>query len=194
LVLSLHVAVFAGLMMAGSKLFKPVEPSALQPRVIDQPLPEIKPPPFETHRWFVDKVTIPQLPPAEDPVEPTRPNIVSEPPVGPQPPGAIEAARPRQMVRVPGGTTSAFPHPDDYYPDAARRLEEQGVAILQVCVDAIGRLTSDPVGTESSGSGRLDAAAVRLAKAGSGQYRPATEDGRPVASCYPIKIRFQLRN
>jgi hypothetical protein len=33
-----------------------------------------------------------------------------------------------------------------------------------------------------------------LARAGSGHYRPTTEDGRPVTACYPIKIRFELRN
>jgi hypothetical protein len=48
--------------------------------------------------------------------------------------------------------------------------------------------------TQTSGSGRLDTAAIRLAKAGSGHYRPSTDDGRPVSSCYPFKIRFQLKN
>jgi TonB family protein len=66
-------------------------------------------------------------------------------------------------------------------------------ATLRVCVDPTGRLTSDPVTQESSGSDRLDSAAIRLAKAGSGHYRPSTDDGRPVNSCYPVKIRFQLK-
>lgn len=93
-----------------------------------------------------------------------------------------------------GGTGPGFPHPDEYYPDVARRLEEQGMTTLKVCVDARGRLTADPVAAETSGSARLDAAAIRLAKAGSGHYRPSTDDGRPVSSCYPVRIRFQLRN
>jgi hypothetical protein len=195
LVLSLHAAVFAGLMMAGTKLFKPVEPPAIQPRVIDQPLPPIKPPPLETRRSFFDRfMEIPQLPPLERPVEPTLPKIVNDPPVPPEPPGTTGTSPLREIVRVQGGAGPAFPHPDEYYPDASRRLEEQGATSLQVCVDAAGRLTSDPEKTGTSGSGRLDAAAVRLAKAGSGHYRPTTQDGRPVADCYPIKIRFQLRN
>jgi len=195
LVLSLHAAVFAGLMMARTQLFKPVEPPALQPRVIDQPLPPIKPPQVETRRSFFDKFTvIPKLPPVEPPPEPTVPKIVSDPPVPPQPPGTTGTSPLRDIVRVQGGVGPTFPHPGDYYPDASRRLEEQGAAVLRVCVDAAGRLTADPVGTESSGSGRLDAAAIKLAKAGSGHYLPTTEDGRPVAACYPIKIRFELRN
>jgi TonB family protein len=195
LVLSLHAAVFAGLMMARTQFSKPVEPPALQPRVIDRPLPPVKSPPVETRRSFFDKFTvIPKLPPVELPPQPTVPKIVSDPPVPPQPPGTTGTSPLRDIVRVQGGAGPTFPHPGDYYPDASRRLEEQGAAGLRVCVDTAGRLTADPVITENSGSGRLDAAAIKLAKVGSGHYRPTTEDGRPVAACYPIKIRFELRN
>jgi hypothetical protein len=193
LVLSLHAAVFCGLMMAGTKYFKPPDPPAIQPRLIDQPQPQIKPPPLVFERFLTDKLRVlPRLPP-QDPPEPTVPKIVGGP--GPvDPPGTTVNPPPHEIVRVQGGAGAAFPHPDDYYPDASRRLEEQGATLLQVCVDSGGRLTSEPARTETSGSGRLDAAAIKLAKAGSGHYRPTTEDGRPVASCYPIKIRFQLRN
>jgi TonB family protein len=133
LVLCVHAAVFYGLMLTGTRLFKPPEPVPLEPRVID-------------------------VPQTKD-----------------------------------GGVGPGFPHPDEYYPDVAIRQEEQGAATLRVCVDAAGRLTSDPVTQQTSGSDRLDAAAIRLAKAGSGRYRPSTDDGRPVNSCYPIKIRFQLK-
>jgi TonB family protein len=195
LVLSLHAAVFCGLMMAGTKYFKPAEPPAIQPRVIDQaPPPQIKPAPPHIDRSLIDRV--PEIHEFFPPIQPeVLPNVVSDPgPLLQEPPGPTVTAPPREIVRVQGGAGPAFPHPDDYYPDASRRLEEQGAAILKVCVDPAGRLTSDPTKTETSGSERLDAAAVRLAKAGSGHYRPTTEDGRPVASCYPIKIRFQLRN
>jgi TonB family protein len=195
LVLSLHAALFAGLMMAGTKLFKPAEPPAIQPRVIDQPPPPIDVPPVNTTRWFVDEFTVlPKLPPVEPPEEPMVPKIESEAAAPPEPPGTIGNSPPREIVRVQGGAGTTFPHAGDYYPDASRRSEEQGAAVLRVCVDATGRLTSDPVSTESSGSGRLDAAAIKLAKAGTGHYRPTTQDGRPVADCYPIKIRFELRN
>ena len=63
-----------------------------------------------------------------------------------------------------------------------------------LCIAGSGRLTSDPAIAQSSGSPRLDAGALALAKAGSGHYRPTTEDGRPVSSCFPLRIRFELRN
>jgi hypothetical protein len=194
LVLSVHAAVFCGLMTAGNTFFKPAEPPALQPRVIDQPLPQIKPPPLDLSHSLLDKLHVRLLlPPLEHPVAPTPPAIGGDL-VLPQTPSGADSSSPREIVRVPGGLGPTFPHPDDYYPDASRRSAEQGATVLQVCVDAAGRLTSDPMPSQTSGSGRLDTAAIKLAKAGSGHYRPATEDGRPVASCYPVKIRFQLRN
>jgi TonB family protein len=193
LVLSLHAAIFCGLIMiAGTKYFKPLEPPALQPRVIDGPPPPITLPPLDPRPFVIDQPrTPPVLPPVEPSVDATVPEIVGNP-EPPQPPGT--PLSPHQIVRVQGGTGPTFPDPDAYYPDASRRLEEQGATVLRVCVDPAGRLTSVPENTEPSGSARLDAAAIRLAKVGSGHYRPTTEDGRPVAACYPIKIRFRLRN
>ena len=64
---------------------------------------------------------------------------------------------------------------------------------MRVCVDGDGRLASDPLMAQSSGITRLDEAALKLAKAGSGHYRSTTEDGRPVSYCYPFRIRFELK-
>jgi TonB family protein len=98
------------------------------------------------------------------------------------------------VQRVLGGPGTGFPNTADYYPAAAIRLREQGGVAVQVCIAGSGRLTSDPAIAQSSGSPRLDAGALALAKAGSGHYRPTTEDGRPVSSCFPLRIRFELRN
>jgi TonB family protein len=98
------------------------------------------------------------------------------------------------VQRVPGGPGEGFPNTADYYPAAAIRLREQGGVAVLVCVAGSGRLTSDPAIAQSSGSLRLNAGALALAKAGSGHYRPTTEDGRPVSSCFPLRIRFELRN
>ncbi|HET9329217.1 MAG TPA: energy transducer TonB [Steroidobacteraceae bacterium] len=97
------------------------------------------------------------------------------------------------VQRLPGGPGQGFPRTADYYPDAALRLGEQGSVAVQVCVAGNGRLTSDPTIAQSSGSARLDGGALALAKAGSGHYRPATEDGRPVSSCFPFRIRFEMK-
>jgi TonB family protein len=97
------------------------------------------------------------------------------------------------VARVAGGPGAGFPDTADFYPSSSIRSGEQGLSTVQVCVDHHGRLTSDPTTVEGSGSTRLDQAALKLARAGSGHYRAATEDGQPVASCYPVGVRFQLK-
>ncbi len=80
----------------------------------------------------------------------------------------------------------------DFYPEVARRLEQQGNVIVNVCVDAKGRLTSAPTAQQSSGYPRLDEGALALAKAGSGHYKPTTEDGHAIEACYPFRVIFKL--
>lgn len=46
---------------------------------------------------------------------------------------------PHEVIRVPGGPGSGFPNTDDYYPSIAKRMEEQGVTTVRVCVGATGR-------------------------------------------------------
>ena len=94
--------------------------------------------------------------------------------------------------RVTGGPGAGFPSTADFYPAAAIRLEETGAATVDVCVDSRGRLSRDPAIATSSGSARLDGGALALAKAGSAHYRSTTEDGKPVASCFAIRVRFNL--
>ena len=102
------------------------------------------------------------------------------------------APPPKVGDRIVGGPAKGFPATADYYPDASRRLGEQGATAVQVCVDPRGRLTSEPTLTQSSGSARLDGSALTLARAGSGHYRPTTEDGRAVTACFSFRIRFEL--
>jgi TonB family protein len=87
-----------------------------------------------------------------------------------------------EMTCVQGGPGSGFPNTDDYYPSIAKRMEEQGVTTVRVCVGANGRLISDPTIAQTSDSLRLDDGALLLAKAGSGHYRASTADGRAVNS------------
>jgi hypothetical protein len=94
-------------------------------------------------------------------------------------------ARERRVATV-AAAGSALAH--------AIRREEQGIATVSACVDAGGRLTSDPRIVQSTGSPRLDEGALTLAIAGSGHYRATTENGKPVDSCYAFRIRFDLKN
>jgi TonB family protein len=113
---------------------------------------------------------------------------------GDQPSAGLARPEPNSVSRVEGGPGIGFPSTRDFYPDASIRREEQGVATVRTCVDATGRLISEPTMIQSAGFRRLDEAAVRLATAGSGRYRASTEDGKPVESCYPLRIRFKLQN
>lgn len=120
-------------------------------------------------------------------------SIHDPPPDPPRTGPTTQPPRPPAVKRVAGGPGKGFPDSDDYYPPAARRLNEQGSAAVRVCVDPSGRLTAEPTVTQSSGSTRLDEGAIKLARAGSGHYRPTTENGVPVSSCYGYLIRFDLR-
>ncbi len=99
---------------------------------------------------------------------------------------------PKPVHLVLGGPGAGFPTTEDYYPAVARRLGETGAAAVRVCVDPRGRLAAPPTIFQSSGIAPLDEGALRLARAGSGHYRPSTENGRPVSACYAFRIRFQL--
>jgi protein TonB len=170
---------------------------------------------FEVLPTSTQVTQLPDMPTRAPPPPPPRPNLTPErieipdpdfvPDVPPgagaiavvvpvQPPAANPPAVSRGVNRLLGGPMTGFPNTDDYYPSASRRLGEKGVVTVQVCVGSDGRLNSGPTIAQSSGSARLDESALRLAKAGTGHYRATTEDGRPVSSCFPFRIRFELRN
>ena len=84
---------------------------------------------------------------------------------------------------------SQQPNLDDYYPAASKRLGEEGIAAVKVCVDDNGRVVSATL-SRSSGADRLDEAAVKVARV----YKliPPTENGKPVAGCGDLPVRFKL--
>lgn len=139
-------------------------------------------------RTIVDDVPVP-LPLPRFPAGPT---AIMPRPLQPAVPAQVSPARP--VDREMGGPGVGFPNTGDYYPPAARRGDEAGSSVVSVCVDAGGRLTAAPTLVASSGFGLLDGGALRLARAGSGHYRPTTENGRPVSSCYAFRITFRLED
>jgi TonB family protein len=71
---------------------------------------------------------------------------------------------------------------------------QEGAATIRVCTDEAGQLTQPPTVLRSSGDATLDAAALRIAKAGSGSYRPGTTvNGKPLSGCAQVTIRFETR-
>jgi protein TonB len=97
------------------------------------------------------------------------------------------------VSRTAAGPGKGFPNSEDFYPPASKRLEEQGMAVVNVCVGPDGRLTAAPTLDKTSGFPHLDEAAIKLTTSATGKYKPATEDGKPVASCNKLGIRFQIR-
>ncbi len=152
-------------------------------------VPPLAPPTLKSFRLEPEPAPDTRL---DVPTDVPAPDNLTSPPVGllTQP---VESTAPARVNRVGGGPGAGFPTTEDYYPAASRRLAENGAATVRVCVDGSGRLSAAPTIAESSGSARLDAGALRLAKAGSGHYRPTTEDGRPVESCYPFRVRFRFK-
>lgn len=80
---------------------------------------------------------------------------------------------------------------EDYYPPASIAMEEQGVSIVRVCVDAAGKMNGQPTIQTTSGSKRLDQAAIRWARE-SLRFTPATENGVGVAACKGFRVNFNL--
>ena len=72
-------------------------------------------------------------------------------------------------------------------PAPARTAEPEG-ARVHVCVDESGKLRDAPTLVHSSGNADFDAAALNIARAASGAYRPAQRAGRPAAGCVQLTV------
>ncbi len=170
---------------------------------------EVLAPPIQTDIVQEEKTKTepPPPPPPElkrEQVEVPPPDInIAMPEVGPQTTAITArveqpkapAPAPRAAVAATAiGLGKGFPNVDDYYPDASRRLGEEGLTIVDICVGPDGKLTEPPKVGKSSGHERLDQAAVKVASVGSGRFKPATEEGKPVAKCTQLPIRFKLHN
>jgi TonB family protein len=194
LVASLHAILLYGIVTALSHTHAGSIPAPLQNKRLEDLHPKPLPPSIPQPQLDKPKIeaVIPevQFPPDVDP----RPEALTAEVVPELRPAPSLSSPPHVARQVQGGPGSGFPNPDDFYPSLARHMEEQGAATVRVCVDANGRLAADPTLLQGTGSTRLDDGALKLARAGSGHYRATTEDGRPISSCYPLRIRFQLKN
>ena len=64
---------------------------------------------------------------------------------------------------------------------------------VHVCVDAAGKLTQAPTISRPSGDAAFDAAALSVARAGSGSYRAANADGKAVPGCVNLALTTDER-
>jgi TonB family protein len=196
LIAGLHAALFFGLITSLSHTQAAVTPPDLQNHEVTAVPPEkvpVSPPGSELKHWTIHvPKTVIEPPATLDFEHDVIVDVSDQPPEVIAQPSAPET--PTHVVRqLAGGPGTGFPETADFYPSPSIRLGEEGMTTVNVCVDRKGRLTSEPTAVKSSGSERLDEAALKLARAGSGHYRATTEDGQPVNSCYPFGVRFQLK-
>jgi len=169
---------------------------------------EVLAPPIQTDILQEEKTKVepPPPPPPElrkEVVEVPPPDInIAMPEVGPQTTAItarVEQPKPAPVAKAAIAATAVglgkgFPNVDDYYPDASRRLGEEGLTRVGICVGPDGKLTEPPKVEKTSGHERLDQAAVKVATVGSGRFKPATEEGKPITKCTQLPIRFKLHS
>jgi periplasmic protein TonB len=168
---------------------------------------ELVAPPIQTD--IVEEVKKEDLPPPPPPPEMERPPVEVPPPdINIDVPvestsTAIQDTTNRPVVAPPPkaasvaatsiGPAKGFPSTDEYYPPTARRLGQEGLVAVALCVGPDGKLSKAPTVAKSSGTASLDEAAVRFANATSGHWKPATEEGKPVEKCSQLPVRFTLK-
>lgn len=130
--------------------------------------------------WSTTRVDTRPLRRAERPAalaEPA-PDPAAEPPAEPAPRGESRAPR-------------LIDGPPPSYPRVALRLQQQGSVLLEIEVDAAGRVAAVSV-LESSGFARLDQAAREGVLAW--RFEPALRDGAPVAERFRHRVEFVIES
>ncbi|MBT9594565.1 MAG: energy transducer TonB [Vitreoscilla sp.] len=169
----------------------------MAPMVVDFIAPEVAPPtPAPPPRRPVAPPPILAVPPAVQPspaamiVPPPPPEPVVMAELPPQP-TAAPAPPPAAPRSIPATAVSYRVPPAPVYPLASRRLGEQGEVLLRVEIGTDG-LARQVLLARSSGSARLDAAAIAAVRAA--RFNPYTEDGMPLVVWAPVPIEFILES
>ena len=117
---------------------------------------------------------------------------IKPPPIGPLAGTGTEYVAP-PPIHPPVRVAARFNTPDwalkPPYPDQKRQLEQEATLRLRLSIDATGRVVAvEPVGSVDP----VFLSAARKHLIAKWRYRPATEDGRPVASSTVVTLRFEL--
>lgn len=172
----------------------PPPPEPQPPKVEQKVQPRDLPPPPDSH---VDRpppvIPMPQPGPSLD----SGPAINSSAPdigpalgnnLQPTPPLPVPKA---EIVRVAARPVTPADLLRPPYPESMRRTEEEATLRLRLSIDARGRVTA------VDALGQADPAFVASARnhlIRYWRYRPATEDGKAVASTLVITLRFELED
>ena len=154
--------------------YTPPPPSSMAVQLT--PLPDLVP---------VEVQTEVPLPATEAP----RPQTVAVAVVAPSElpePARVPVSLPRT---IPASAVEYVVSPRPVYPLYSRRSGETGVVMLRVLIDEQGRPAQVRI-EQSSGYGRLDAAAVAAMRAA--RFKPYTENGMALAVWAPAPIIFEL--
>lgn len=192
LIVAGHAALLAAVMTARMNLPAPFEPTRTDVTLI--PLPP-EPPRDQPQRREKPRDSVMDQVPSVLPLpRPGLPQLDTAPMPLPDPGPVIDPGPPIDTrPTVPVRTGPRFITPEwqvkPAYPQQKLRLEEEAALRLRLSIDERGRVTAvEPVG-------RADAvflSAARRHLIAHWRYRPATEDGRPVATSTVVTLRFQL--
>lgn len=192
-VIGIHAVLIWGLASGfAMKIVESVAPPIVTD-LIEEKTEEEAPPPPPPPKMELPPVEVP--PPVVDISIPVESNTtaltnVTDKPAPPAPPPVVVAA-PVARVAPKLNPRSQQPATDEYYPPTSKRLGEQGNVVVKACIGENGRL-ADVTVEQSSDVARLDEAALKYARAL--RYVAGTENGKPVAACFPFRVRFQLKD
>ena len=191
-------AINSGLARKFVKVFKdPVEAVLLEETKPEIPPPPPPPPPKNLPPpppAYVPPVEVPVAAPppvnaiaavsnTPQPIAPPSPLPVQSNPAPPAP--AVQAGPPVRTAAVINASGCEKPE----YPNASKRLEEEGTVQLKFLVGVDGRVIESAI-EKSSGFRRLDEAArAGLSKC---QFKPGTVDGKPQQSWASMKYTWRL--
>jgi protein TonB len=155
----------------------PVEPTKLPPIAIPQIIiPPIDMPPSESS-LVAEVMSVPA-----DDIGPAQVEAGS----GTGPVVPVQPARTSSELKY-----RAVMSPDVFYPATSVSLQEQGVAVVQLCVGPSGKIDGKPTIQTSSGYKRLDQAAIKWAQEAL-RFTPATENGAAIRACKGFRVVFDL--
>lgn len=157
---------------------EPVRELPPEPDAVELPVPDEARVTMETpEAQETPEPQKPEEPPKEEPKEPPRPASVATAAVAPRQARVDAPVRPKKAIK-----------PD--YPKGARQRGEQGDVVLELEVNAAGRVEGVRV-VRSSGFSELDDAAVRAARAA--RFTPAKRGRVAVASTARLTLEFRLK-
>ncbi|KTR82731.1 energy transducer TonB [uncultured Novosphingobium sp.] len=162
---------------------KKEEPPPPPEKKVEAPPPPVAPPVKINVATTPPQIqTVTTAPPPAPPVVLAAPAPIVAPPAPPAPTGPTSGAQPK-------GSPASWATNDDY-PQAAIRKEAQGTTGFSLTVGPDGRVTGCTV-TSSSGSPELDDATCKLVTRRA-RFKPAVQNGTPVAGSFASRIRWVL--